>query len=105
MSKVIHKHRTFKNENVVLDDVEFENCTFTNCTFLYSGTGEHRLVNGVFLGTSRLFMNGPAANTMDLLRNLHAAGGQLRGIVDSCIDAIKGEADSAQAQFEVRSKS
>lgn len=98
--KVI-RDNVFQSMNVVIDDSSFQNCTFKNCTLLYRG-GTFKLEGNHFIGETNMLMDGPAANTMDLLRGLHAAGGGLKTIAAAYISGIKGDPLSPQAFFERR---
>jgi hypothetical protein len=93
------ENREFTSSNIVIDDAEFENCTFTDCTLLYRG-GAFSLRGNKFLGEMRFLMDGPAANTLDLLRLLYASGEYGAATVESYFAGIRGDPSSAQARFE-----
>lgn len=70
---MLYQNRTFQNQDVVLDDNEFNGCTLENCNLIYSGSGKVALHNNSFI-ECRVIFNGPAASSLDFLGSLYRGG-------------------------------
>jgi hypothetical protein len=65
---------TFEREDVVLDFHEFDHCVFVDCRFFIHGAGAFKLIGNEIRGGS-FVLAGPAALTLQVLRELYHGGG------------------------------
>ena len=84
-------YKTFKDQDVQLDDTIFEYCKFDNCKLIYSGMGKVSF-NGCSFNNPHFTFTGPAANAIDFLTALYAAGGFGRETVENTFKNIRGAA-------------
>jgi hypothetical protein len=52
--------KTFENEKVLLDGIEYDYCIFTNVTFVYNGTTSIRFTHNTVSGFVRIASDNPA---------------------------------------------
>ena len=80
--------KTYTNEEVQVDGIQFVKCVFKNCLLVYSG-GTFSAIQTDF-NASRWVFDGPAQNTISSLQALyHGAGAHGRSLVEGTFDNIR----------------
>jgi hypothetical protein len=67
------RQRSFKDERIILDGARFLDCTFEGTTLVFFGGQLPEMQNCSFSDV-RFSLEGPAGNTLDLLRKLRERG-------------------------------
>ncbi len=81
------KKYDFKDENIILDFHEFEECKFENCKMIYYGHGPLGLTSCEFLNCQWEFF-GPASNTLSFMAQMYKNGKGGDKIVETTFDNI-----------------
>lgn len=87
MSQVVSK-QTFINQEIHVENKQFVDCVFRGCTLVYNGGTPSFIRTGFF--ETRWVFDGPAQNTISLLKALyHGAGDHGRSLVEGTFANIK----------------
>jgi hypothetical protein len=84
-----HSKQTFRNQTVVLDGNEFEQCVFEGCTLEYQGVKAVALTGNVIDNCQWTF-KGPAANAVQFMGALYGSGQQGALLVETTFNTIRG---------------
>ncbi len=88
----IIKNKSFKNQDVVLDDYRYERCEFESCNFVFSATGTFVLKDNHISGNCRFTFTGQAANTVDAMKSIYAIGGWAKSMILKTFEEIAPDA-------------
>lgn len=79
----------FDGKTIILDGTYYKQCVFNDCTIQYSGLSEFGLVGCTF-NSCRWSFTGPAANTLNFLRDVYKNMGEFgQELVESTFENIK----------------
>lgn len=84
-----HSKQTFRNQNLVLDGNEYEQCVFEACTLEYQGVKAVALT-GSTINNCQWSFKGPAANAVQFMSALYGSGQQGAMLVEQTFNAIRG---------------
>lgn len=85
------KNKTFRNQDIHLDNHNFISCVFTNCKIIYSAEGPIGLWDCQFDGV-QWELEGPASSTLGFLTLMYTQFGEGgKSLVEGTIENIKNE--------------
>lgn len=84
-----HQDKTFRDETVDVDGVEFSNCTFERCRVRYSG-GALPVLAGCRFGGCQFVFAREAENTLNFIRALYHSG--MPEVVESTFADLRANA-------------
>ena len=84
-----HNQKTYRDQTVVLDGNEFDQCVFENCTLEYQGV---KVVNlsGSTLNNCQWSFKGPAANAVQFMSAMYQSSPQGALLIESTFNTIRG---------------
>lgn len=96
-----HSQKTYRDQTVVLDGNEFDQCLFENCTLEYQGLRPIQLL-GSTLNNCRWSFKGPAANAIQFMSAMYQSGAEGAQLIESTFASIRASATPTQASQPLR---
>lgn len=84
-----HNQKTYRDQTVVLDGNEFDQCVFENCTLEYQGVKAVNL-SGSTLNNCQWSFKGPAANAVQFMSAMYQSSPQGALLIESTFNTIRG---------------